>query len=63
MNIHADPTEEHKLFTEDIIAGEAMVRQTCDFSRDKSKPGPFLSGKALEGGDDLALEGILSREV
>jgi hypothetical protein len=63
LKIHAGLTEERKLLTEDIIAGEAMMSTACESSRDESKGEPSRIGEALEGGDDLALEGILSREV
>ncbi|KAF2440003.1 hypothetical protein P171DRAFT_476378 [Karstenula rhodostoma CBS 690.94] len=63
LTIHVDPTEEHELFTEDIIAGEAKERAACDPSNGESKREPYRRGEAFEGGDDLAQEGILSQEV
>jgi len=63
LTIHADEKEEHKLFTEDIIAGEVAREATCDRSRGETKREPSVSGTRLVLGDDLAEEGILSQKV
>lgn len=63
LTIHAGPNEEHKLFTEDIIAGEAKGKATCDSSNEESRREPYNKGEGFEGGDDLAQEGTLSQEV
>ncbi|KAF9732525.1 hypothetical protein PMIN03_011233 [Paraphaeosphaeria minitans] len=63
LTIHADPTEEHKLFTEDIIAGDATKRVACGPSNSESKRAPHRRVEASKDGDDLAEEGILSHQV
>ncbi|OAG02211.1 uncharacterized protein CC84DRAFT_1262206, partial [Paraphaeosphaeria sporulosa] len=63
LTIHADPTEEHKLFTEDIIMGEARNMPTCDSPNGESWGRSYRRSERLEVGDDLAQEGILSKEV